>query len=69
MLQRLFVGFARTYYLAGVFHGAAAQSDHSPARCGVFVLDSVAGHANLDGRAGRVDIHRRSALQASCLRA
>ena len=50
MLATVFVGFARTYYLAGMVRATLPSAHHSPARSGVFLLDPGAGRANFPGR-------------------
>jgi hypothetical protein len=67
MLATVFVGFARTYYLAGVFHAPLPSLIihlHGAAfSCWILLLVTQTSLV----AAGRVDI--LSVLQASCLRA
>jgi hypothetical protein len=49
LLAAVFEGFARTYYLAGVFHAPVAESHHPPARSGLHLLDLIACEPDLTG--------------------
>src|SRR5438876_11241063 len=66
ILATVFVGFARTYYLAGVFHAPLPSLIihlHGAAfSCWVLLLVTQTSLVS----AGRVDIHRRQIGRASC---
>ena len=47
MFAVVIVGFGPTYLFCGRVHRSAAQHDYSCPRRGVYVVDAVAGHANV----------------------
>jgi hypothetical protein len=65
MLATVFVGFAHTYYLAGVFHAPLPSLiihlHGTVFSCWILLLVAQTSLVS----AGRVDIHRRLELQAS----
>ncbi len=67
MLATVFIGFARTYYLAGVFHAPLPSLIihlHGAAfTCWILLLVTQASLAS----AGRVDIHRRLGIAGMLL--